>query len=185
MTSRTPHPEASPEALKTSPVATASDELSAASAGPDEEQQHETTLQKLSRMTAPEKIKCALMGTQEQRFILVRDGNKMVARAVLQSPKISETEIEAFASMTTVSEEVLRLVASNRSFMKSYGVLRALINNPRTPLDVTLPLIPRLNVRDMKTLSLNKNVPDAVRVTARKLTSARDSANAPSYLKKR
>lgn len=150
----------------------------------EEDQPQQTTLQKISRMTPSEKIKCALTGSQEDRFILIRDGNKAVARAVIQSPKLSEAEVEAFASMTNIPEEALRLIASNRAFMKSYAVLRALVNNPKTPLDVTLPLIPRLNARDMKTLSVNRNIPDALRVTARKVVSARESASTASYSRK-
>jgi hypothetical protein len=136
----------------------------------------ETTLQKIQRMNVAQKIKCALTGSPEERFILIRDSNKMVARAVLQSPKISESEVEAYASMKNVTEEVLRLVALNRAFMKSYAVLRALVNNPRTPLDVTLPLIHRLNERDMRSLAINKNIPDALRTTAAKTLTARQSA---------
>ncbi|HLI33443.1 MAG TPA: hypothetical protein VKW70_00240 [Terriglobia bacterium] len=140
----------------------------------------ETTLQKIHRMSVAEKIKCALTGTPEERFILIRDSNKIVARAVLQSPKISESEVEAYASMKNVTEEVLRLLALNRAFMKSYSVLRALVNNPRAPLDVTLPLIHRLNERDMKSLAINKNVPDALRTTAAKTLTARQSARSVS-----
>ncbi len=143
-----------------------------------------TTLQKVSRMTPAQKIKCALTGNQEERFILIRDSNKMVARAVLQSPKLSEAEAEAFASMKNVSEEVLRLIALNRGFLKSYVVVRALVNNPRTPLDVTLPLINRMNDRDMRTLSVNKNVPDALRTTAAKTLMARQSTRGPSFGKR-
>jgi hypothetical protein len=140
----------------------------------------ETTLQKIHRMSVAEKIKCALTGSPEERFILIRDSNKIVARAVLQSPKISESEVEAYASMKNVTEEVLRLLALNRAFMKSYSALRALVNNPRAPLDVTLPLIHRLNERDMKSLAINKNVPDALRTAAAKTLTARQSARSVS-----
>lgn len=142
--------------------------------------ERQTTLQKIGRMTPAQKIKCALTGKQEERFILIRDSNKMVGRAVLQSPKLSEAEIEAYASMKNVSEEVLRMIATNRSFMKSYVVMRALANNPRAPLDVTLPLLNRLNDRDMRGLAVNKNVPDALRTTAAKTLMARQSSRGPS-----
>lgn len=141
----------------------------------------ETTLQRVARLTAPEKIKCALTGSQEERMLLIRDANKSVARSVLQSPKISEAEIEAFAAMASLSEEVLRLIAGNRGFMKSYAVGRALINNPHAPLDVTLPLVTRLHDRDLKMLSLNRNVADALRTAAVKLVRARTESRGPSY----
>lgn len=144
---------------------------------------NETVLQRLARMTAPEKIKCALTGSQEERMILIRDANKTVARSVLQSPKISDAEIEAFAAMAGLSEEVLRLIAKNRGFMKNYAVSRALINNPHAPLDVTLPLITRLHDRDLKMLSMNKNVADVLRTTAAKLVRTRTESRTMTYHK--
>jgi hypothetical protein len=135
-------------------------------------------------MSATEKIKCALTGSQEERLILVRDANKMVARAVLQSPKLSDVEIEAYASMKDISEEVLRLIFMNRSLMKTYSVQRALVNNPRSPLDVTLPLVNRLNDRDLKSLSTNRNIPDALRATAARTFNAHQNAHTPSFSRK-
>jgi hypothetical protein len=136
----------------------------------------QTLIQKIAQMSSPEKIKLALVGSQEERMVLVRDANKVVARAVLQSPKLSDQEIESFASMKNVTEEVLRLVGSNRKFMKNYAVIRALVNNPRAPLDVTMTLINRLNERDQKTLTLNRNVPDTLRATAIKILKQKEEA---------
>jgi hypothetical protein len=129
----------------------------------------QTLLQRINSMTPAEKIKTALTGDQEERMLLIRDSNKLVARAVLGSPKLSDAEVEAFAMMKNVTEEVLRHIAMNRAFMKRYMVAVALCNNPRTPLDVTLPLINRLNERDLKNLGLNKNVPETLRTLALKL----------------
>ncbi len=129
----------------------------------------ETLLQRIAHMNTAEKIKTALTGSQEERLALIRDSNKIVTRAVLQSPKLSEQEIENFASMKNVTEEVLRLIATNRKFMKSYVVLRALLNNPRAPLDISIRLVNHLNDRDLKGLSLNKNVPETLRAIALKL----------------
>ena len=150
-------------------------------AGPGEErtQERETLLQRINRMTAAEKIKAALTGNQEERLILIRDSNKIVARAVLQSPKLSDTEIENIASMKNVTEEVLRLIAINRKFMKSYSVIRSLLNNPRTPIDVGLPILNRLNERDLKGLMINKNVADVVRGMAQKMVKQKEEANKP------
>ncbi|HEX5481386.1 MAG TPA: hypothetical protein VFZ08_02015 [Terriglobia bacterium] len=144
----------------------------------------ETTLEKISRMTAVEKVKCALMGSREERLILIRDPNKLVARAVLQSPKLSEAEIEAYAAMRNVSEEVLRMMATNRAFTKSYAILHALVNNPRAPLDATLSMIGRLNDRDLRGIAANRNVPDALRTAAAKLLSARHTTKNISFSRK-
>jgi hypothetical protein len=139
----------------------------------------ETLIQKVSRMSAVEKIKAALTGNLETRMILVRDSNKIVARAVLQSPKISDTEIESYAAAKSVSEEVLRLIAMNRKFMKTYVVTRALINNPRAPIDITVPLVNRLNDRDLKGLAFNRNVPEVIRSMAIKLIKQKEDAAKP------
>ena len=139
----------------------------------------ETLIQKISRMSAVEKIKAALTGNLETRMILVRDSNKIVARAVLQSPKLSNQEIENYAGARNVSEEVLRLIATNRKFMKTYVVARALINNPRAPIDLTMPLVIRLNERDLKGLAFNRNVPEAIRGMAIKLIKQKEEATKP------
>ena len=140
------------------------------------DEKRETLLQKISHLAAPEKIKLALVGSQEERLVLIRDPNRMVSRAVLESPKLSDQEIENIASMKNVTEEVLRLVATNRRFMKSYQVVRALVNNPRAPIDVTVPMINRLNERDQKALTLNRNVPDVLRAMALKAVKQKEEA---------
>jgi hypothetical protein len=147
--------------------------------GTEKTQERETLLQRINRMTAAEKIKAALTGNQEERLLLIRDSNKIVARAVLQSPKLSDMEIENIASMKNVTEEVLRLIAMNRKFMKTYAVTRQLVNNPRTPIDVSLPILNRLNERDLKGLTINKNVAEVVRGMALKMVKQKEEANKP------
>jgi hypothetical protein len=139
----------------------------------------ETLIQKVNRMSAVEKIKTALTGNQEARMLLIRDSNKLVARAVLQSPKLSDSEVEGYASAKNVSEEVLRLIAGNRAFRKSYTVMRALINNPRAPIDITLPLLNRMNERDIKMLTQNRNVAESLRSMAVKIIKAKQEASKP------
>jgi len=145
----------------------------------EKDEKRETLLQRLGRMTAAEKIALALKGNQEERLVLIRDSNKLVARAVLQSPKVTDAEIDSFASMKNVTEEVLRLISMNRAFMKSYSVARNLINNPRSPIDICLPLLNRLNDRDMKMLMTNKNVAEVLRGMAAKIIKAKQEASKP------
>ncbi len=148
------------------------------------EAERTTLIQKLNNMSVVEKIKAALTGNLETRTILIRDSNKMITRAVLQSPKISETEAESYAAAKNVNEEVLRLIAVNRKFMKSYVVMRALVNNPRAPIDITMPLINRINDRDLKGLSLNRNVPEVIRSMAIKAIKQKEEASKPKLPKK-
>jgi hypothetical protein len=136
--------------------------------GATEEEKQLTFSQRLANMTVPEKVKCASKGTREMRAILIRDPNRMVAAAVLSCPKVNEAEVEAFAKMGNVSEEILRTISMSRAWTKSYGVLLALVKNSKTPVALTLNMMNRLNDSDVKKLSTDRNVPEALRVAARR-----------------
>jgi hypothetical protein len=122
-----------------------------------------STLQKISRLKVGDRVQLAMKGNKDERFILIRDGSKVVSSAVLQSPKLSDVEVETFAGMKNVQESVLRDIARSKKFVKNYSVVRALVNNPRCPLDIGLTLMNHLLVNDLKALSMNKNVPDTLR----------------------
>jgi len=132
-------------------------------------QERKTLTQRLARMNVIERLTLALKGGKEERMALIRDPNKLVQRSVLQSPRLSDLEVETFASMTNVSDEVLRHIALNRNFMKNYAVVRNLVNNPKTPVDISLHHIQRLVTTDQKKLSMNKNVPETVRTMVIKI----------------
>jgi hypothetical protein len=139
-----------------------------------------SALQKISKLDVKGRIQLAMKGTKEERSILVRDGTKVVALAVLDSPKITDSEVEKFASQRNVLESVLRGIPLKRRFMKHYGIVRNLVFNPRTPIDVSITLIKNLLVQDLKNLSGNKEVSETVRKSALRLfkqkvdTSKRD-----------
>lgn len=128
----------------------------------------ETSSALLSTLPVLDRLKLAMKGTREQRAVLIRDSNKLVAVAVLSSPKLSESEVEAFARMGNVSEEVLRIIAMNRSWTKNYSVMLALVRNPKTPQALSMNFIQRLNDRDLKALGVDRNVPESLRAAARK-----------------
>ena len=92
----------------------------------------------------------------------------MVSAAVLSSPKLTENEIESFARMANVGEEVLRVIGSNRTWVKNYSVAANLVRNPKTPIAMSLTLMHRLHEKDVKTLSTDRNVPEPIRIAARK-----------------
>jgi len=134
-----------------------------------------TFTQRLASMGVPEKVKCAMKGTREMRSILIRDPNKIVAWAVLSCPKVNEAEVEAFAKMGNVAEDVLRTIGTTRAWTKNYGVTLSLVKNSKTPVAVSMNLLQRLIASDVKKLSTDRNVPEALRLAARKrLTSARE-----------
>jgi hypothetical protein len=133
-------------------------------------------LQRMAKMNIVQRIQLAVKGGREERMLLIRDPNKIVQRGVLQSPRLTDLEIENFASMTNVSQEVLRIISKNRNFMKNYVVTRNLTKNPKSPLDVSLHLLPHLTPTDLKQLAANKNVPETLRSMALKLQRQRNSA---------
>jgi hypothetical protein len=128
----------------------------------------DSTVQQLARMGFSDRLKAAIKGSREMRAILIRDPNKMIAAAVLSSPKVNESEVESFARMASVSEDVLRIIGTNRAWTKNYGVIVGLAKNPKTPIGMSLNLMPRLNSRDLAQLSVDRNVPEALRIAARK-----------------
>ena len=87
---------------------------------------------------------------------------------MLGSPRLTEVEIERFAAMKNVSDEVLRQIASNKDWTKRYGVVSSLVRNPRTPVGLAINFVPRLNPRDMKSISVDKNVSEVIRKQALK-----------------
>lgn len=138
-----------------------------------EQEKKEGLAGKIARMGVAQKVKTALLGSREERSILIRDGSKVVSRAVLSSPKLSDSEVEAFAAMKNVDQEVLRGIAMSRKFMKNYSTMKVLANNPRLPIDLGLTLIPRLIQTDLLFLSKNRDVSDIIRKMAVKLSKTR------------
>jgi hypothetical protein len=159
---------APPAALEPTPApegATAGDSPAEIAADPE----RRGAAQRLAMLPVAERVKVAMQGTREERSILVRDPNRLVSSAVLNSPKLTESEVEVIARMTNVSDEVLRIVGTNRAWTKNYPVIAALTRNPKTPVGVVLALLPRLVERELKMLSTDRNIPEPVRLSARKL----------------
>ena len=130
------------------------------------EERRDTTLQKIAKLDVKGRIALAVRGSKEERSLLIRDGTKLVALAVLDSPKVSDGEVENFAQQKNVLEAVLRAIPLKRRFAKNYAVVRNLVFNPRTPLDLSLGLMKNLLIHDLKNLSGNKEVADTIRKLA-------------------
>jgi hypothetical protein len=143
--------------------------------GEDEDEERVSGTQELAAMNFPQRLRAAMKGTREQRAILIRDPNKMICASVLSSPKVSVPEVESFARMQNVSEDVLRIIGHNRAWLKSYGVILALTKNPKTPLSLSMQLMTRLTTKDLAKLSVDRNVPEALRISSRKKVVANQS----------
>ena len=166
--------EAPPAAVTAVPSASATTATAQAAVAPKKPQPHpeakrENALQKINHLDVKGRIQLALKGNKEERSLLIRDGTKVVALAVLEAPKISDGEVEKFASQKNVLEAVLRQIPLKRRFMKNYKIVRNLVANPRTPLDLGLGLMKNLLIADLKNLSANKEVSETIRKLAMKM----------------
>lgn len=130
-------------------------------------------IRKIMFMNTKDRIKLGMKGDREARSILIRDANKVVSSAVVNNPRITEHEIENIASMRTVADEVLRLIAMNRTWARAYPIIHNLARNPRTPIPTVLNILPRIRTKDLLGLTQNRNVSEAVRRQAYRLQQAR------------
>jgi len=136
-------------------------------------QQRATLLQRLAGMRVVERVQLALKGNREERMALIRDPCKVVQRAVLQSSRLTDREVETFSSMASLTDEVLRIIAKSRNFRRNYTVVINLMNNPKTPLDITLHMLPNVTAPDLKKLASNRNISDTLRAAAVRLQMQR------------
>ena len=134
-----------------------------------EEKRAKSRYQEIQDLEVPEKVKLAMSGDKEARSILIKDSNKQIQEAVLDSPRITEPEIVAIANSRNVGEELLRKIAGNRDWMKNYQIRLALANNPKTPLTIGLRIIGTLMTSDLKRLSKSKGVSSVLTAAANRI----------------
>jgi len=182
-----PAPEAPEPAPAEAPATPAPQEaVEAEGVGVDallEEESVRTLYQQLLTMKIPEKISLAVKGNKEARLLLIRDSNKVVQEAVIDSPKVTDGEVEAFAKMRNLPEELLRKIARNGEWMKQLPIARALATNPKTPVGVALPLVTRLTDFDIKNLLRDKNVSEVIRREAKKIYDLRHTPKKVEFRK--
>ncbi|HZI19637.1 MAG TPA: hypothetical protein VEY09_13690 [Pyrinomonadaceae bacterium] len=130
-------------------------------------------IRRIMLMKVKDRIKLGIKGDREARNILIRDSNKVVSTAVINNPRITDQEVESIAAMRTVSDEVLRLISMNRAWARQYPIIHNLARNPRTPLASAMSILQRLHTKDLKALSQNRNITEAVRRQALRLASSR------------
>ncbi|MBI4684925.1 MAG: hypothetical protein HY755_06975 [Nitrospirae bacterium] len=144
------------------------------SAKPEAAQNRSTTLlQRVQGLTVSEKRLLAMRGGREARSVLIKDTNKQVVMAVLENPKITESEIEILAHLRSISDEILRAITKNREWMKNYAIMLAITTNPKTPPGIAIPMLGSLKVRDLTTIEKNRNVAEALRTAAKKMAHAK------------
>jgi hypothetical protein len=165
-----PQPEAAPAEPEPEPEEVVQSEDEAVSRYLTEEERGEqgkvTAVQKLWRLNTAQKVMAALRGSREERAVLIRDPNRIVATAVLGSPRLTDAEVDIISGMRNVNDEILRAVGTHKEWVKRYAVVLNLVKNPRAPLGISLGLVPRLNPRDMRNLAFDRNVPEVIRQQA-------------------
>lgn len=127
----------------------------------------------IGQLKTPEKIQLALKGNKEARTLLLKDSNRQVVMAVLESPRLTDDEIDGMAKSKNMSEEVLRTMSRNPAWMRKYPVMEGLVSNPKTPLPISLGFLKSLRIKDLERLSKNKGVSSVLRTTAVKLLMAK------------
>src|SRR5947209_8614546 len=141
--------------------------------GKDVQPERISLIRRVMMMTVKDRVKLGMKGDREARSILIRDSNKVVAQAVIRNPRIMDQEVENIASMRTVSDEVLRLIALNRAWARSYPIILNLARNPRTPIPTAVNILPRIHTKELQAISQNRNVSEAVRRQAYRLVATR------------
>ncbi|MFH0821630.1 MAG: hypothetical protein V2B18_02680, partial [Pseudomonadota bacterium] len=137
------------------------------------EQEVSSLYNQILNMGVSDKVKLATMGNKEAREILIRDSNKLVAVAVVKSPRIQESEIENISKNRSINVDVLRQIAATKEYMKSYSVRLNLCSNPKTPVPIAMKLVPQMKDQDLKKIAKSKNVSQAVANAARRLVHAK------------
>ncbi len=122
----------------------------------------------IQTMNVMQKVKLARMGNKEARGLLIRDRNKIVSTAAIRSPRMTDNEVAGFAKSRNLSDEVMRIIASNREWTKNYAVKLALVMNPKCPVGFSVKFMNFLQEKDLRTLVKSKDVPAVIATHARR-----------------
>jgi hypothetical protein len=145
------------EAVKTEPAAGEFDDLTGLSEG------------QIRLLPVPARMRLTRGASKTLRNILIRDPVALIAVGVLTNNGVPDTEAEQIARNRAVCEEVLTEIATRREWVSKYPIVKALVQNPRTPVVHSIRLVARMAVRDLRDLGRDRNIPDVVRSTALRL----------------
>ena len=139
----------------------------------EEGAQHNSLYNRIQQMSVTEMVQLASMGTKEARNLLIRNPNRSIVQAVLNSPKITDEEIISFAGNKNLSKEVPFVISNKKEYTKNYMVKAALVNNPKTPLHTAIKFLRHLLPKDLRNVSKSKNVPTVLAKKALKMLANR------------
>jgi hypothetical protein len=132
-----------------------------------------TLFNKITEMNFSEKLKLAILGNREARSLLIRDQSKMIACSVLKNPRLTESEILLFAQSKVVDEDVLRMIAETRRWVRQYQIKYSLVSNPKTPTHISLNFMRYIRDRDLRSIMNDKNIPGVVTTSAARVIKER------------
>jgi hypothetical protein len=119
-------------------------------------------------------VKLALTGNKTDRLVLIKDSNKLVQAAVLDSPKMATDEVLIHVRNLSLPGEIIGKIANNREWTKNYTVLLALVENPKTPVNRALSFVKQLHDRDLKLIARDRNISPVIRVLAENLVKQKE-----------
>jgi hypothetical protein len=138
------------------------------------QQTAKTTLQRINQMSIAQRILLALTGDKTERLILIKDANRMVQLAVIESPKMADDEVLIHIRNLSLSGEIIGKIANNRDWIKNYTIIMALVQNPKTPINRAISFINKLHSRDLKLLIQDRNINPVIRNLAANLQRAKE-----------
>jgi len=133
-----------------------------------------TALQRINHMSISQRIRLALTGNKTERLILIKDANRMVQLAVIESPKMADDEVLIHTRNLSLSGEIIGKIANNRDWTKNYTIILALVQNPKTPINRSISFIKQLHARDLKLLIRDRNINPVIRNLATNLEKAKE-----------
>lgn len=133
-----------------------------------------STLAKINRMSISERMRLALAGTKTERLVLIKDPNKMVQAAVLDSPKMADDEVLIHIRNLSLSSEIIGRIANNRDWTKNYTIILGLVQNPKTPINRAVTFVKQLHDRDLKLLAKDRNISPVIRTVAENLVKQKE-----------
>jgi hypothetical protein len=119
--------------------------------------------QRIMKLSTNQKIMLAIKGGKEERTLLIREANRLIQVNVIRNGRLTEGEVAFISQMRNVNDEVIRIIANNRDWMKKYTIMKNIVMNPKTPLALSLNSFKRLIDLDLKILVNDKNVPEILR----------------------
>lgn len=142
--------------------------------GPDEdkpidEEEYQSKYQMAQGMRVSDRIKMAMTGDKEWRTILIKDTNKLVSGAAIKNPRMTESEVLAISKSAVQNDEIMRVICTNKEWIKNAQIRKALVENNKTPLPYALRFIGTLGEKDLAGLAKSKNVSTVIATQARRI----------------